>query len=57
MSVKYFDATTLEFFLFRNQSKHVSIPQYHILILAWSALAILYGETGPSPTTGHSDTL
>ena len=46
MSVKYFDFTTPKFFLFRNQSKRHSIPQYHILILAWCALVILYGETG-----------
>jgi len=56
MSVKYFDPTTPKFFLFRNQSKHLSIPQYHILILAWCALVILYGETGLSPTPGHSET-
>jgi hypothetical protein len=56
MSVTYFDATTLKFFLFRNQSKHFSIPQYHILILAWRALVIFYGEAGPSPTTGHCET-
>jgi hypothetical protein len=55
MSVKYFDFTTPKFFLFRNQSKRLSIPQYHILILAWCALVILYGEPGPSPTFGHSE--
>ena len=49
MSVKYFDFTTPKFFLFRNQSKRLCIPQYHILILAWCALVILYGETGLSP--------
>ena len=56
MSVKYFDAPALKFFLFRNQSKHLSIPQYHILILAWCALVILYGEPGLSPTPGQSET-
>jgi len=56
MSGKYFDAVTPKFFLFRNQSKHLSIPQYHILILAWCALVILYGETGLSPALGHSET-
>jgi hypothetical protein len=35
--------------LLQNRSKHFGIPQYHILILAWSALVILYGETGLSP--------
>jgi hypothetical protein len=42
MSVKYFDFTTPKFFLFRNQSKRLSIPQYHILILARCALVILF---------------
>ena len=55
MFVKYFDATTVNYFLLRNQSKRLSIPQYPILILAWCALVILYGETGPSPTPGHSE--
>jgi hypothetical protein len=50
MSVKYFDAPALKFFLFRNQSKHLNIPQYHILILAWCALVILYGKSGLNPT-------
>jgi hypothetical protein len=56
MSVKYFDFTTPKFFLFRNQSKRHSIPQYHILILACCALVILYGEPGLSPIPGHSET-
>jgi hypothetical protein len=56
MSIKYFDFTTPQFFLFRNQSKHLSIPQYHILILAWCALVILYGEPGLSPTPKRSET-
>ena len=55
MSVKSFDATSLKFFLYRNQSKHLSIPQYHILILAWCALVILYGEPGLIPAPGHSE--
>ena len=55
MSIYYFDTATPKFFLFRNQSKRLSIPQYHILILAWCALVILYGEPGPSPTPGHSE--
>jgi hypothetical protein len=32
----------------QNRTRHLSIPQYHILILAWSALVILYGETASS---------
>jgi len=31
--------------LLQNRSKHLSIPLYHILILAWSVLVILYGES------------
>jgi hypothetical protein len=49
MSIKYFDFTTPNFFLFRNRRKLLSIPQYHILILAWCALVILYGETAYAP--------
>ena len=56
MSVKYFDFTTPKFFLFRNLSKRLSIPQYHILILAWCARAVLDGESGLSPTPDHSAT-
>ncbi len=55
MSVTYFDTTTPKFFLFRNQSRRLSIPHYHILILAWCALVILYGNTGLRPTPGHSE--
>jgi hypothetical protein len=33
----------------QHRTRHLSIPQYHILILAWSALVILYGETGLAP--------
>jgi hypothetical protein len=33
----------------QNRSKRLSIPLYHILILAWNSLVILYGETGLSP--------
>jgi|GEM_PF-3216294 len=56
MSIKYFDFTTPQFFLFRNQSKRISIPHYHILILFWCALVILYDVTGLSPTPKHSET-
>jgi len=30
---------------FANSSKNFNIPQHHILILAWCALVVLYGET------------
>jgi len=49
MFVKYFDATTPKYFLFRNQSKRHSIPRYHILILAWCALVILLWRNRPKP--------
>jgi hypothetical protein len=49
MSVPYVDLTAPKFFLFRNQSKRFSIPQYHILILFWCALVVLYDVTGLSP--------
>jgi hypothetical protein len=39
---------TQNLLLFQNRFKQFNIPQYHILILAWSALVILYGEPGPS---------
>jgi hypothetical protein len=35
--------------VFLAQPKNLNIPQYHILILAWSALVILYGECDPPP--------
>jgi len=35
--------------LLQNRSQHLSIPLNHILILAWSALVILYGKSGLSP--------
>jgi hypothetical protein len=31
-----------------NQPQNLNIPHYHILILAWSALFILYGEVALS---------
>jgi len=56
MSIKYFDFTTPQFFLFRNQSKRISIPQYLILFLFWCALVILYDVAGLSPAPEHSET-
>ncbi len=48
------------YFFLRNRFKYLTIPQYHILILAWSALVILYGVAVPSrsfraktPNGGH----
>jgi hypothetical protein len=35
----------------QNRSKHFNVPQYHILILAWSAFVILYGESDLSPSS------
>jgi len=31
--------------ILQNWSKHLNVPPYHILILAWSAFVILYGES------------
>jgi hypothetical protein len=30
----------------KPQPSHLNVPQFHILIIAWSALVILYGEPG-----------
>jgi hypothetical protein len=49
MPVTHSVAIIQEHHRIENRSKSLNIPQYHILILAWSALAILYGETGLSP--------
>lgn len=32
-----------------NQSTCLNIPYYHLLILAWCAMVILYGDTGQKP--------
>lgn len=48
MSDTHSAAITQNHLLFQNQFKQLNIPQYHILILAWSAFVILYGESGPS---------
>jgi hypothetical protein len=48
MSATYSAVIVQGTFSLRNRFKHLTIPQYHILILAWSALVILYGETDPS---------
>jgi hypothetical protein len=48
MSATHSAAIAQSHSLLQNRSKHLNIPQYHILILAWSALVILYGETGLS---------
>lgn len=52
MSATHSAAIAQNHFLLQNRSKHLNIPQYHILILAWSALVILYGETGLSIFSG-----
>jgi len=54
MSIKHSAAIAQNHFLLQNQSKHLNIPQYHILILAWSAFVILYGETGLSPPSRNT---
>jgi hypothetical protein len=56
MSIKYFDFTPPKCFLFRNQSKRLTIPQYPVFIPALRALVILCGRSGLSPTAEHSET-
>ena len=48
MSATHSAAIAQNHFLLPTRSKHLSVPQYDILILAWSALVILCGETGLS---------
>jgi hypothetical protein len=55
MSVKHSVVVPQHSLVFLNQPQHLNIPQYHILILAWSALVILYGEADSSPLPGHSE--
>jgi hypothetical protein len=52
MSVKHPVVVPQHFHVFQNKPQNLNIPQYHILILAWSALVVLYGETDPTPRTG-----
>ena len=49
MSVKHSILHPQHSRVFRNQIQNPNIPQYHILILAWCALVVLYGEAGLSP--------
>jgi hypothetical protein len=39
----------------QNHSTRI-LPHYHLLILRWCALVVLYGETGPGPSLGHNTT-
>lgn len=54
MPVTHSAAIAQHHLFLQNRSKHFSIPLYHILILAWSALVILYGETGLIPFFRHT---
>jgi hypothetical protein len=49
MSVKHSVLVPQHSCAHQNQIQNPNIPQYHILILAWCALVILYGEAGLSP--------
>jgi len=49
MSIKNSVVVPKPLSVFLTPSKNLNIPQYHILILAWSALIILYGEYDPPP--------
>ena len=48
MSVKHSILVPQHSRVHQNQIQNRNIPQYHILILAWCALVVLYGETGLS---------
>jgi hypothetical protein len=54
MPVTHSAAIAQNHLFLQNRSKHLSIPLYHILILAWSALVILYGETSLIPFFRHT---
>jgi hypothetical protein len=49
MSVKHSILIPQHPHVHQNQLQNPNIPQYHILILTWCALVVLYGETGLSP--------
>jgi len=55
MSVKHSIAVPQHSHVLQNRLQNPNIPQYHILILAWSALVVLYGETELSPPPGRSE--
>jgi len=54
MPVTHSVAIAQQHLFLQNRSKHLSIPLYHILILAWSALVILYGESCLIPFFRHT---
>ena len=43
--------------LFLKHPRFLNIPQYHLLILTWSALIILYGEASLSLSVRKQRTL
>ena len=49
MPVKNFAQAPQQLSLFRAQTEIQNIPQHLILILAWNALVVLYGEGDSSP--------
>jgi hypothetical protein len=49
MPAKHSVAVPQQSLVFSNRPENLNIPQYHILILAWCALVILYGGTDSSP--------
>jgi hypothetical protein len=48
MPEDYFAVTDRRHRLFQNPTLVLDIPHYHLLILAWSALAILYNMLKPA---------
>ena len=49
MSATHSAAIVQKHLVLQNRSRHLHIPQFHILILAWSRLVILYGGGRPIP--------
>jgi hypothetical protein len=47
MSATHSAAITQNLFLFKKPSNHRNVSQFQILMLAWSARVILYGESAP----------
>ena len=52
MFIKTYVTTIFNALFSPNSSKNFNIPQYHILILAWCALVVLYGEASLSLIAG-----
>jgi hypothetical protein len=49
MSVKNSALVLQKLYFSPTQPTNLNTPHYHILILAWCALVVIYGETDSSP--------